>query len=84
MSKRLIRIANKNLVTELANHTGLELNAVLQTGKTYYGKLISLTQQYLTLEDTRQHTHQLAIGDIYEVVYDLKDKIIYSEQVNKR
>lgn len=76
MSKRLVRIANKNIVMELNNHVGLELNAVLQTGKTYNGKLTALTDEYLTLEDTRQHTHQLAIRDLYEVVYDFKDKIL--------
>jgi hypothetical protein len=80
MSKRLVRIANKNIVLELINHTGLELNAVSQTGKTYFGKLTVINDEFLTLEDTRQHTHQLAIRDLYEVVYDYKDKIGFSNK----
>lgn len=82
MSKRLVRIANKNIAMELINHTGLELNAILQTGKTYFGKLISVTSEHLTLKDTRQHTHQLAIQDLYEVVYDFEDKTLNSNKAS--
>jgi hypothetical protein len=80
MSKRLIRIANKNIVPDLINHTGLELNAILQSGQTYFGKLIAITSDNLTLIDTRQHTHKLAIQDLYEVVYDFKDKMVNSNK----
>lgn len=74
MSKRLIRISSKNITSELTNLAGLELNAVLRTGNTYFGKLISVTNEYLTMLDTRHHTHKLAIQDLFEVVYDLKDR----------
>lgn len=74
MSKRLIRIASKNITTELSNLAGLELNAILKTGNTYFGKLVSVTNEYLTMMDTRQHTHKLAIQDLFEVVYDHKEK----------
>ncbi|GLU51578.1 hypothetical protein [Dyadobacter frigoris] len=74
MSKRLIRIASKNIASELTNLSGLELNAILRTGNTYFGKLMSVTNEHLTLQDTRQHTHKLAIQDLFEVVYDYKDK----------
>ncbi|WP_159466604.1 hypothetical protein [Dyadobacter sp. 3J3] len=74
MSKRLIRIASKNIASELTNLAGLNLNAILQTGNTYFGKLISVTNEHLTILDTRQHTHRLAIRDLFEVVYDQKNQ----------
>ncbi len=74
MSKRLIRIASKNITSELSDLPGLELNAILRSGNTYFGKLISITNEYLTLLDTREHIHKLAIQDLFEVVYDLKEK----------
>ncbi|MBE9464329.1 hypothetical protein ACFP1I_05935 [Dyadobacter subterraneus] len=74
MSKRLIRIASKNIASELTSLAGQELNAILQSGKTYSGKLISVSNEYLTMYDTRQHTHKLAIQDLFEVVYDYKDR----------
>ena len=74
MSKRLIRIASKNIVSELTNLSGLELNAILRTGNTYFGKLISVTTDHLTLLDTRQHIHKLAIPELFEIIYDRKDK----------
>lgn len=74
MSKRLIRIPSKNISSDLTNVDGLELNAILRTGNTYFGKLISVTNHYLTMLDKRQHIHKLAIQDLYEVVYDHKEK----------
>ncbi|MCF0054746.1 hypothetical protein [Dyadobacter sp. CY356] len=74
MSKRLIRIASKNITSELSNLAGLELNAIMRSGNTHFGKLISVTNEYLTMLDTRQHTHWLAVQDLYEVVYDFKDQ----------
>ena len=75
MSKRLIRIASKNIVTELGNTSkGLEINSVSYTGNTCFGKLISVTAEFLTMLDNRQHIHKFAIADIFEVVYDEKSK----------
>lgn len=73
MSKRLIRIASKNITSALINLAGLELNAISQTGKTYFGKLVSVSNEHLVMLDTRQHIHKLAIQDLFEVVYDYKD-----------
>lgn len=74
MSKRLIRIASQNIASELTNLAGLELNAILRTGNTYFGKLISVTAEHLTMLDTRQHLHKLSIQDLFEIVYDHKEK----------
>ncbi|SEJ68342.1 hypothetical protein SAMN04487995_5888 [Dyadobacter koreensis] len=75
MSKRLIRIASKNILTELGTTSeGLELNAISRSGNTCFGKLISVTSDFLTILDTRQHKHKFALSDIFEVVYDEKSK----------
>jgi hypothetical protein len=74
MSKRLIRIASKNIAAGLSNLTGITLNAVLQSGNTYSGVLTAVNSQHVSILDTRNHLHQLAIQDIYEVVYDFRDK----------
>lgn len=70
MSKRLVRIPSDKIFQELEKLNGVELNAISQTGKTYFGNLVSVTTEYLTMLDTRQHSHKLAIPDLYEVVYD--------------
>lgn len=74
MSKRLVRIPSAHIFQELENLTALELNAISQSGKTYFGKLLSVSRDYLTILDTRQHSHKLPISDLYEVVYDAQSK----------
>jgi len=75
MSKRLIRIASNNIFAELGGASnGLELNAISRSGNTCFGKLMSVTTEFLTILDTRQHTHKFALADIFEVVYDEKSK----------
>lgn len=75
MGKRLVRINSGNIFQELEKLKGVELNAISQTGKTYFGKLVSVTNEYLTMSDTRQHSHKFAIRDLYEVVYDAHSKL---------
>lgn len=70
MSKRLNRITTKNISSALADRIGLELNAVAKNGNIHFGKLHAISDEYLTLLDARQHTHQLRIHDLFEVVYD--------------
>lgn len=72
MSKRLVRIASSDILSKLAKSDGVELNAILQNGNTCFGKQVSIDANFLTMLDTRQHTHKLAIADIFEIVYDLK------------
>lgn len=74
MSKRLIRIYPKNVFDKLRNEIGLEVNAVMQNGRTYFGKIDSVTENHLNISDTRDHLHQLAISDLYEVVYDFENQ----------
>lgn len=75
MSKRLTRIAAKNILAKLGNHAELmQLNATTRSGYTFYGNLISVTNEFLTLKDNRDYLHKLAMEDIFEVVYDEKSK----------
>ena len=70
MSKRLVRIYPQNVFFKLEKAAGLEVNAVTQSGRTYFGKLISVTIDTLIIKDTRNHAHKLALSDLYEIVYD--------------
>ena len=70
MSKRLVRVYPENIYTKLEKAAGLEVNAVTQSGRTYFGKLISVTIDTLIIKDTRNHAHKLALSDLYEIVYD--------------
>jgi len=69
MSKRLIRIRPGDV---LSIKIGTEINAVYQNGKTFFGKLESISKQFLTLKDTRDNHHQIDLSDLYEIVYDLE------------
>ena len=70
MSKRLVRIYPKNVFSKLEKADGLEINAVMQNGRTYFGKIASVSIDGLNIKDTRNHFHQLALSDLYEIVYD--------------
>jgi len=73
MSKRLVRLDSKIIFSKLGHITGLEINTVLQNGHTYFGKIKSVTSDFITLSDARSHLHKIAISDIYEVIYDKED-----------
>jgi hypothetical protein len=68
MSKRLIRMKNPDAYLKLEQ--GTEINAVLQNGQTYFGKLNAVSTAILTLTDPLGYTHQIALQDIYEIIYD--------------
>jgi len=70
MSKRLIRVTPDEILSKqhiLQKHT---LNAVLSNGNTVFGRLMSIDATQLVLKDTRDHSHRIALSDLYEVVYD--------------
>jgi small nuclear ribonucleoprotein (snRNP)-like protein len=71
MSKRIVRISSAKIYPSLENLIKKEINVVLQNGNTHFGKLASFTPEQLTLTDTRNHSHQLALSELYEIVYDL-------------
>jgi hypothetical protein len=73
MSKRLIRLNPGVIFTKLGNITGLEVNAVLQNGLTYFGKIESVTIEHIILADARGHLHRIAISELYEIIYDRED-----------
>ncbi|NIJ52159.1 hypothetical protein [Dyadobacter arcticus] len=70
MSKRLIRLGSEKIHAALNGLLTHEINAVLQNGNTYFGKLVSFTSDYLILNDKRSHPHHLALADLYEIIYD--------------
>ena len=70
MSKRLVRIAGSKLFKELEKLHSREVSAVLENGNTYSGRLESYDNVSLRLKDSRDHTHNLAFAELYELVYD--------------
>ncbi|MEO6282880.1 MAG: hypothetical protein ABIN80_13235 [Dyadobacter sp.] len=70
MSKRLVRISTANIFPALEKLIKQEINVILQNGNTHFGKLASFTKEKLILTDTRNHSHQLTLSELYEIVYD--------------
>jgi hypothetical protein len=70
MSKRIIRIAGNKLFAELEKLRFIQLHIVLNNGTTRLGRLINFSENQMTLEDAREHSHIVELGDIYEVIYD--------------
>lgn len=75
MSKRLIRINNKEVYPKLEKYIGAEMNVVLQSGSTHFGSLTSITPEHLIISDTRNHVHHLLLSDIYEVILDTASRL---------
>lgn len=70
MSKRLIRVQPDQIQSKQSLLQKQPLNAVLSNGNTIFGRLISVDAAQLIIKDTRDHQHQIALSDLYEVVYD--------------
>ncbi|MGX5852482.1 hypothetical protein ACWKW6_02510 [Dyadobacter jiangsuensis] len=70
MSKRLIRVTPDQITSKQGILRKHPLNAVLSNGNTIFGILLSVDAAQLVLKDTRNHLHQIALSDLYEVVYD--------------
>lgn len=70
MSKRLIRIKNKDAFQKLEKYIGAEVNVVSKNGNTHFGVLTKLTAEYLIVEDPRKHIHQLPFSEVYEIIMD--------------
>jgi hypothetical protein len=70
MSKRLIRVKPDQISGNLVALQRQPVNAVFSNGNTIFGRLISVETNLLFLKDTRDHTHQIPLSDLYELVYD--------------
>ena len=83
MSKRLTRISAGKLHPSLERLITHKINAVLSNGNTIFGKLISFGRDQITVEDTRGHSHQLLISELYEIVYDDQEVTLKSVPVSE-
>ena len=70
MSKRIIRIAGDKIRPFLDKLKGTVTNIVLKSGLTFHGRLTTIEQNGIIIEDTRSHQHFFQDKDIYEIVYD--------------
>lgn len=70
MSKRLVRIFQKDLATRAAQLPPRDIHVVLESNQTLFGKCLSTDHQLLLVEDYRFHKHTLAFTQIVEIIYD--------------
>jgi len=69
----MTRLRPENALEKLKNLTGISLNVVLKNGNTYFGTLLSVSQELVIIVDTRQHTHKILIPEVYEIIYDYEN-----------
>lgn len=69
MSRRLIRVQPAEAPSI---GIGTEINAVLQSGKTFFGKLTSASGHFLTLQDMRGVSHKIELHQLFEIILDPK------------
>lgn len=69
----MTRVRSEHAFQKLGNLIGISLNVVLDNGKTYFGTLVAVSQEMITIQDSRQHPHKLLIPLVYEVVYDYEN-----------
>jgi hypothetical protein len=70
MSKRLVRVFAPQLPARLPDLLTREVNVVLFNGNTYFGYLVSHTENKLQMRDLRGHEHYFELSEIEEIVYD--------------
>ncbi|ACT96408.1 hypothetical protein Dfer_5210 [Dyadobacter fermentans DSM 18053] len=70
MSKRLIRIKPADIQGKIDVLLKHPLNIVVANGNTIFGRLLSADATQLIVKDTRDHRHEIAVGELYELVYD--------------
>lgn len=70
MGKRLIRLLAKELLQQLPNHIGQELNIVLRDKTTMHGVLKKVNENLLELQDLLQRKHLVKVEEVEEVILD--------------
>ena len=70
MSKRLLRIFPPTLLASLPTLLNQKLNVVLFNGHSVFGRLASFSVLDLQLSDLRNHTHEIKLADIEEIILD--------------
>ncbi|AEI50584.1 hypothetical protein [Runella slithyformis] len=70
MGKRLIRVFQAQLSARTSELLNREINVVLKSDQTFFGRCLKIENQLLFLEDQRMHLHTLAFTQIDTVVYD--------------
>lgn len=70
MSKRLTRIFAPAIPNSLSSIIQQEIHVVLRSGNTFFGCLESFNDNILIIKDLRDHTHEIKVGDVEEVILD--------------
>lgn len=78
MGKRTIRILRKDIGKHLDTLMGKEAHVVGRDGKTYFGTVVSVSEEVLVVKDAntawynqKRHSHSLPLVSIYEIILDL-------------
>ena len=70
MSKRLIRIEQKDLPEKSVALLQKDINVILESNHTLFGHCYKIDNQLLFIKDYRFKKHILAFTKIAEVIYD--------------
>lgn len=77
MGTRNIRISRRQLVDKLAEIDGQSAHIVLRDGKTFSGKVVSVSPTQIKVRDVnaawtslKRHTHPISLDEIMEVILD--------------
>lgn len=78
VGKRNIRILRHELSSRISEIKDLEVQVILLNGKTWFGKVVRIDSQSITVQDAnaqwtnvRRHSHLIQLPDIMEVIFDL-------------
>ncbi|MCP1382382.1 hypothetical protein [Runella salmonicolor] len=72
MGKRLIRIVQSALSARTEELLNREINVVLKSNQTFFGRCQKIENNLIFLQDQRMHRHTFAFTQIDTVVYDLE------------
>ena len=70
MPKRLVRLDPNDKREAIYTYLNREISLVMMNGNTFFGTLLTLTDQELTLLDKRNHNHVFLYSEVQELVVD--------------
>lgn len=70
MGKRLVRIFEAEIPSQIPSLLNLELNLILKNNLTLHGKIIQLKNTEILFQDMLYKKHKIMVSSVSEIIFD--------------